>query len=428
MLEIFFLLAHYADAEVLQTVDDPEDLEAHLMVDLMRAKCEVFRAEKLLADCMVQEHEVTASLFRIRATTLGKKLDATDDELGRMQITCKNNNLIVPTCHPDEPNIYRMHRITMENIKNRADFMFSFISQRYTCVRDYRVNSTHYHQKRQFHSSALISDSVPISNILGSTHKKAEKADYCSNIQLIMDQAALNSLLDPALKDQLELHRHLKDEIKIHKISHSKSKKQSTGYKDNALTEREFTLQIAVCTGDYLSAFVSFYRNHNTYATLPQEPYRWASVANASRIAIAARYSLLPYWYTLFANSPMADLLPVRALSWEFPNEPELFTVDRCLAFGTAYVDDGTTFLPGPSQRLTFQAAPTRLRKLEMITVPGVQKYTLVSLQGLPVKGMYFWAIGQIAQCVIEVMEASSRLDDFAHSCCKDRISSAPQP
>src|SRR6267154_1150130 len=45
-----------------------------------------------------------------------------------------------------------------------------------------------------------------------------------------------------------------------------------------------------------LSAFVPFYRNHNTYAALPQEPYRWASVANASRIAIAARYALLPYW------------------------------------------------------------------------------------------------------------------------------------
>ncbi|KAG2104644.1 uncharacterized protein F5147DRAFT_775466 [Suillus discolor] len=64
------------------TVDNPEDLKAYLMVDLARVKREVFRAEKLLADCMVREHEVTASLFRIRATTLGKKLDATDDELG----------------------------------------------------------------------------------------------------------------------------------------------------------------------------------------------------------------------------------------------------------------------------------------------------------------------------------------------------------
>jgi hypothetical protein len=85
---------------VSQTVDDPNDLEAHLIVDLARAKREVSRAEKLLADCVVREHEVTASLFRTRATTLEKKLDATDDELGRMRITCKNYNLI-PRRHRD---------------------------------------------------------------------------------------------------------------------------------------------------------------------------------------------------------------------------------------------------------------------------------------------------------------------------------------
>ncbi|KAF9235080.1 glycoside hydrolase family 31 protein [Melanogaster broomeanus] len=65
-----------------------------------------------------------------------------------------------------------------------------------------------------------------------------------------------------------------------------------------------------------LSAFVPFYRNHNTYA-------------NASRTAIAARYSLLPYWYTLFANASTYGLPPVRALFYEFPDEPELFAVDK---------------------------------------------------------------------------------------------------
>lgn len=45
-----------------------------------------------------------------------------------------------------------------------------------------------------------------------------------------------------------------------------------------------------------LSAFMPFYRNHNTLGALSQEPYRWESVANASRTAIAIRYSLLPYW------------------------------------------------------------------------------------------------------------------------------------
>lgn len=45
-----------------------------------------------------------------------------------------------------------------------------------------------------------------------------------------------------------------------------------------------------------LSAFAPFYRNHNIRAAIGQEPYRWDSVAKASRDAIAIRYALLPYW------------------------------------------------------------------------------------------------------------------------------------
>ncbi|OCH87274.1 hypothetical protein OBBRIDRAFT_837500 [Obba rivulosa] len=77
-----------------------------------------------------------------------------------------------------------------------------------------------------------------------------------------------------------------------------------------------------------LSAFMPFYRNHNKRGALSQEPYRWDSVANALRTAIGIRYSLLPYWYTLFANASMHGTPPVRALFFEFPNEPELFSVD----------------------------------------------------------------------------------------------------
>ncbi|OCH87273.1 hypothetical protein OBBRIDRAFT_169586 [Obba rivulosa] len=77
-----------------------------------------------------------------------------------------------------------------------------------------------------------------------------------------------------------------------------------------------------------LSAFMPFYRNHNERGALSQEPYRWDSVANASRTAIGIRYSLLPYWYTLFANASMHGTPPVRALFFEFPDEPELFAVD----------------------------------------------------------------------------------------------------
>ncbi|KAF7304057.1 Glycoside hydrolase family 31 protein [Mycena indigotica] len=83
-----------------------------------------------------------------------------------------------------------------------------------------------------------------------------------------------------------------------------------------------------------LAAFTPFYRNHNIKGAISQEPYRWDSVANASRTAIAVRYSLLPYWYSLFANASLDGTPPVRALFWEYPNQPELFAVDRQFLIG----------------------------------------------------------------------------------------------
>ncbi|ESK96883.1 alpha-glucosidase [Moniliophthora roreri MCA 2997] len=83
-----------------------------------------------------------------------------------------------------------------------------------------------------------------------------------------------------------------------------------------------------------LSAFTPFYRNHNVLGAIPQEPWRWASVSTASRTAIATRYSMLPYWYTLFANSSIRGTPPVRALFFEFPDDPSLFSLDRQFMIG----------------------------------------------------------------------------------------------
>ena len=61
------------------------------------------------------------------------------------------------------------------------------------------------------------------------------------------------------------------------------------GFKDNTNEE--------LCNRwSQLSAFMPFYRNHNQRGSLSQEPYRWDSVAEASRKAIAVRYAMLPYW------------------------------------------------------------------------------------------------------------------------------------
>lgn len=101
-----------------------------------------------------------------------------------------------------------------------------------------------------------------------------------------------------------------------------------------------------------LSAFFPFYRNHNVLASRSQEPYStcrckarskiysnvvlavWASVAEASRTAMNIRYQLLPYMYTLFHLAHTTGSTVMRALAWEFPNEPNLKDADRQFLLG----------------------------------------------------------------------------------------------
>ncbi|KAH7130041.1 glycosyl hydrolases family 31-domain-containing protein [Dendryphion nanum] len=73
-----------------------------------------------------------------------------------------------------------------------------------------------------------------------------------------------------------------------------------------------------------LSAFFPFYRNHNVKATIGQEPYHWSSVAEASRRAMAVRYSMLTYMYTLFYYAHTKGETVMRALAWEFPQDETL--------------------------------------------------------------------------------------------------------
>ncbi|PFH47654.1 glycoside hydrolase family 31 protein [Amanita thiersii Skay4041] len=165
-----------------------------------------------------------------------------------------------------------------------------------------------------------------------------------------------------------------------------------------------------------LSAFTPFYRNHNARDTISQEPYRWDSVANASREVMAIRYSLLPYWVVEivypFANASRFGTPPVRALFFEFPDETEIYEIAKNgttilsaplghinihvldgaaillyaspaytitetrhgpfsllvsqttsgHAFGTAYLDDGESNPPGPSKKLTITSVSCQVR------------------------------------------------------------------
>ncbi|EWC46792.1 hypothetical protein DRE_04037 [Drechslerella stenobrocha 248] len=85
-----------------------------------------------------------------------------------------------------------------------------------------------------------------------------------------------------------------------------------------------------------LSAFFTFYRNHNILSAASQEAYVWADVATASRTAMAVRYALLPYFYTLLYHAHKRGDTVLRALSWEFPDDPTLARNDVQFLVGAA--------------------------------------------------------------------------------------------
>ena len=86
----------------------------------------------------------------------------------------------------------------------------------------------------------------------------------------------------------------------------------------------------------YLSAFFPFYRNHNTLSANSQEAYVWSSVIDATKTAMNIRFQLLPYMYTLFYLAHTTGSTVMRALAWEFPNDPSLAAADRQFFLGPA--------------------------------------------------------------------------------------------
>lgn len=124
-----------------------------------------------------------------------------------------------------------------------------------------------------------------------------------------------------------------------------------------------------------LSAFFPFYRNHNVYAAISQEAFRWSSVAEATRTVMNIRYSLLTYFYTLFYYAHTEAQTVMRALAWEFPNDASLANV-------------GNQFMLGPSILVT----PVLLPNVSTVqgVFPGVADgeiwYDWYTLQALDVQ------------------------------------------
>ena len=78
-------------------------------------------------------------------------------------------------------------------------------------------------------------------------------------------------------------------------------------------------------------------RNHNTYVTIPQEPYSFGpSVLDISQSVLYLRYSLLPYYYTLFFDTSMRGGTVLSPLFLEYPSDPNCRSIDDQLMIGSA--------------------------------------------------------------------------------------------
>ncbi|XP_004363327.2 alpha-glucosidase [Capsaspora owczarzaki ATCC 30864] len=84
-----------------------------------------------------------------------------------------------------------------------------------------------------------------------------------------------------------------------------------------------------------LGTLYPFSRNHNTIGARPQEPYAFGpTLLNASRIALNLRYSLLPYYYTIFHRMSIVGGSLFRPLMFEWPMDSTLLEIDHQFLIG----------------------------------------------------------------------------------------------
>jgi len=84
-----------------------------------------------------------------------------------------------------------------------------------------------------------------------------------------------------------------------------------------------------------IGVFYPFSRNHNSYGQRPQEPYAFSSrMTNISRNVLLTKYSLLPYYYTLFFLAHTTGSTVARPLFFEYYSDPNTLTIDRQMMIG----------------------------------------------------------------------------------------------
>jgi alpha 1,3-glucosidase len=113
------------------------------------------------------------------------------------------------------------------------------------------------------------------------------------------------------------------------------------------------------------AAFQPFFRGHAHLDSKRREPWLFGEpYTSYIRTAIRRRYQLLPYWYTLFAESNRTGQPPMRPLWYHFPRDPATFANEDSFLVGrdllvrpvlTQGATEVTVYLPGTSSQRWYE-------------------------------------------------------------------------
>ena len=98
--ELLSTLNHLTSRSKSLTAESVENEEASLVLEVVCAQREVHRAEKSLAECIVQEHEKIANLHRFKARRMQDSVDQMDLDVGWINATFINHSRSHPSAVP----------------------------------------------------------------------------------------------------------------------------------------------------------------------------------------------------------------------------------------------------------------------------------------------------------------------------------------